>query len=233
MKKRMIFYDTETTGIRFDKDKIIEIAAYDKTTDRTFSRLVNPKMAIPPEATAIHNISDEMVKDAPTFDIIAQEFIEFCTPNSVLIAHNNDNFDKPFLETEFRNAGVEMPAWSYLDSLKWARKYRNDLPKHSLQFLREAYGIPANQAHRALDDVVVLSEICSILFDDLPVETLLELLSQSAAIARMPFGKYQGQPLSDVPASYVTWLLNNGALDKPGNKELKEGFEKLGLLSPS
>lgn len=64
MTKRMIYYDTETTGIKFGQDKIIELAAYDATLKKTFSSLINPKMAIPPEATQIHHISDEMVKDS-------------------------------------------------------------------------------------------------------------------------------------------------------------------------
>ena len=80
-------------------------------------------------------------------------FAEFCSGDVVLIAHNNDAFDKLFLEAEFQRAGLQMPEWIFIDSLKWSRKYRTDLPRHSLQFLREVYGIEANQAHRALDDV--------------------------------------------------------------------------------
>ena len=67
MAKRPIFYDTETTGVRPDKDRIIEIAAFDPERDKTFCTLINPNCPIPPEASAIHNISDEMVKDAPSF----------------------------------------------------------------------------------------------------------------------------------------------------------------------
>lgn len=149
----------------------------------------------------------------------------------VLIAHNNDAFDRIFIENEFKNAGLEIPSWKYLDTLKWARKYRNDLPKHSLQFLREVYGIPANQAHRALDDVIVLAEIGSYLFDDLEIEVIMDLMNAPTTLERMPFGKHQGKPLSQVPGSYIKWLNETGAFDKPGNKELKESLLKLGLLT--
>ncbi|MEI8124716.1 MAG: exonuclease domain-containing protein, partial [Parachlamydiaceae bacterium] len=71
MSLRPIFYDTETTGIRAEKDRVIEIAAYDPMNDRSFERLVNPGCPIPAEATAIHHISNEMVADAPSFDVIA------------------------------------------------------------------------------------------------------------------------------------------------------------------
>lgn len=102
MSKRPIYYDTETTGVRPDKDRIIEIAAFDPVQDRTFHSLINPGCPIPPEASAIHNISDEMVKDAPTFAEVGKLFVEFCSEEVVLIAHNNDSFDKPFLECEYK-----------------------------------------------------------------------------------------------------------------------------------
>src|SRR5262245_8378738 len=102
MALRAIFYDTETTGVRSDKDRVIELAAYDPLNDRTFEKLINPGMPIPSEATAVHHISDEMVADAPSFHVIAQEFCEFCEGEVVLIAHNNDGFDYHFLNAEFK-----------------------------------------------------------------------------------------------------------------------------------
>jgi len=65
MAKRPIYYDTETTGIRPDKDRIIEIAAFDPKENKTFHSLIHPGCPIPKEASAIHHIYDETVKDAP------------------------------------------------------------------------------------------------------------------------------------------------------------------------
>lgn len=228
--KQAIYYDTETTGVRVDKDRIIEIAAYDPAQDRSFVSFVNPGMRIPPESTAICQITDEMVKEAPSFETVGQAFIDFCGPNAILIAHNNDSFDKPLLQNELARCNITMPQWEFVDSLKWARKYRTDLPRHSLQVLREAYGIPANQAHRALDDVMVLHQIFSQMIDDLPIQKVVELLAQSKATTRMPFGKYQGKPLSEIPKDYVKWLKTSGAFDRSDNAELRTTFEKLGLL---
>ena len=227
---RPIFYDTETTGIRSDKDRIIEIAAFDPLQNRTFVELVNPGMPIPKEATAIHNISDEMVKDALSWKEIGAAFCAFCGEDAVLIAHNNDAFDKPFLEEEFKRAGLTMPKWTFIDSLKWARKYRNDLPRHTLQSLREIYQIPANQAHRALDDVMVLSQVFSHMTDDLKMEQIIQLLAAPSNLSRMPFGKHQGKPLESVPKDYVAWLNTSGSFDRRENQELKAAFVKLGLL---
>src|SRR5579872_1229239 len=168
-KYRPIYYDTETTGVKPNSDRIIEIAAYDAERDLTFCSFVNPGCPIPPESTAISNITDEMVKDAPSFQQIAPSFIEFCAGDTILIAHNNDAFDKLFLDAEFNRAGIAMPAWTFIDSLKWSRKYRTDLPRHGLQVLREVYGIQSNQAHRALDDVIVLQQVFSRMIGDLPL----------------------------------------------------------------
>ena len=227
---RPIYYDTETTGTRSDKDRIIELAAFDPIENRTFVHLINPGLPIPAEATAIHKITDAMVQDAPSFKEVAEAFSAFCPDKSVLIAHNNDAFDKLFLQAEYKRAGVALPVFEYIDTLKWARKYHPDLPKHSLQTLREVYGIPANQAHRALDDVVILYNVFSCMIDDLPIETLLRLLSQPQVLNRMPFGKHQGKPLSEVPKHYISWLASNGALDKPENQLLRKSFAELGLL---
>lgn len=70
------------------------------------------------------------------------------------------------------------------------------------------------------------------MIDDLPIQMVLQLLSKPQVISRMPFGKHQGKPLEEVPRNYVTWLASSGAFDKSENKELKQSFEKLGILTP-
>jgi len=227
---RPIYYDTETTGVRPGKDRVIELAAFDPVLNKTFCSLVNPQCPIPDESTKICHINDDMVKDAPLFGDLADQFITFCEGETVLIAHNNDSFDQLFLIDEFQRIGRKLPPWRFIDSLKWARKYRNDLPRHNLQFLREVYQIEANQAHRALDDVVVLHQIFSRMIDDLPFNTVIDLLNGPFEITRMPFGKHQGKNLADVPKDYVEWLDSSGALDKKDNAPLREGFVKLGIL---
>ncbi len=226
-----IYFDTETTGIRTDKDRIIEIAAFNAETKETFVSFVNPGMPIPEESIKISHITDEMVKDAPTFKEIAAEFFKFCGPQGVLIAHNCDSFDRPILHHECKREQVEMPNFSYIDTLKWARKYRPDLPRHSLQYLRELYGVQENNAHRALDDVMVLYQVFSMMVDDLPLPTILDLLSKKEPMMKtMPFGKHKGVLLSKVPGHYLKWLHQSGALDKPDNEPLKKTLFEMGLI---
>ena len=230
-KLRPIYYDVETTGVKAEEDRIIEIAAFDPLHDKSFVELVNPGVAIPLESVEIHSITDEMVKEAPSFAEVGKRFLDFCQGEVVLIAHNNDAFDKIFLTVECKRHQLSLPPYPFLDSLKWSRKYRPDLPRHSLQHLREVFQIPPNQAHRALDDVMVLYQIFSRLIDDLDMETALKLLAQEKSLLRtMPFGKHRGKPLTEVPSSYLAWLQKNEVLEKPENELLKKSLEKLNLL---
>lgn len=234
MPKRAIYYDLETTGTDPVKDRIVEIAAFDPELNRTFERFVNPGCLIPPETSAIHNITDEMVKDAFPFAEVGKDFFEFCQGDIVLIAHNNDSFDAQFLRHEAKRHQLELPSFPMIDTLKWSRKYRSDLPRHNLQFLRSIYGFPENGAHRALNDVLTLHKVFSVMIDDLSFETILQLMAPESGMGSlptiMPFGKYRGKPLETLPIDYVKWLKSQGALDKSENFSLKEALEKLKLL---
>lgn len=173
-----IYFDLETTGLSPQNNEIIEIAAYSTERDESFCSFCKPTMSIPQESTAITGITDEMVKDAPDFATVAQDFLSFCDVETpCLIAHNNLSFDRPFLKTQLKKNGLCAPEnWLFLDSLYWARHYRPDLPRHSLQYLRQIYGFAENQAHRALDDVLMLKMIFEAMTDDLPREFVKEKL---------------------------------------------------------
>lgn len=175
MELEAVFFDLETTGRDAGRDRIVEIAAYNATQKTSFQRLVNPGVPIPQETSAIHGITDEMVLSAPSFEVVAQEFVQFCDRPVMLVAHNGELFDLPFLQAEFRRHSQRFPGeWIFVDSLKWARKYRKDLPRHALQYLREFFGFPENRAHRALDDVMTLYRVFSLLTDDLTCEEIIE-----------------------------------------------------------
>ncbi|AAD18554.1 exonuclease, DNA polymerase III, epsilon subunit family [Chlamydia pneumoniae LPCoLN] len=225
----LIFYDTETTGTQIERDRIIEIAAYNSVTDESFLTYVNPEIPIPDEASKIHGITTDAVLSAPKFPEAYEGFRKFCGEDSILVAHNNDGFDFPLLGKECRRHSLEPLTNRTIDSLKWAQKYRPDLPKHNLQYLRQVYGFAENQAHRALDDVVILHKVFTSLIGDLPPQQVLDLLQQSyhPKVFKMPFGKYKGQPLVDIPKSYFEWLENQGALDKPENKDIKAAIALL------
>jgi DNA polymerase III epsilon subunit len=148
-------FDTETTGLSpRSGDRIVEIAAIKvQGLDLLgeFSELVNPERRIPYESQRIHNISDEMVKDAPTVDIILPKFLEFAA-GSILIAHNA-SFDLSFINNEIEKAGILHPPLEAVCTVNLARKVLPQLHSHSLDALIEHMHIKCERRHRALDDV--------------------------------------------------------------------------------
>ncbi len=109
LERPIAFIDLETTGINISTDKIVEIAIVKITPDgkQTIKRkLINPQMPIPKASTDVHGITDEMVKDAPTFKQAANEikqFLELCD----LGGYNSNRFDVPMLIEEFLRIGLD------------------------------------------------------------------------------------------------------------------------------
>jgi len=109
LTKPIAFIDLETTGISITNDRIIEIAIVKILADgsrQVKRKLINPGMPIPAGSTAVHGITDEMVKDAPSFKQVANEckqFMDHCD----IGGYNSNRFDIPMLIEEFLRAGIE------------------------------------------------------------------------------------------------------------------------------
>ena len=109
LTKPIAFFDLETTGIKVATDRIVEIGIVRQQVDgstKTKTLRINPEMPIPPEVTEIHGISDEDVKDCPTFKQVAHELAHFLE-NCDLAGYNSNHFDIPMLVEEFLRAEVD------------------------------------------------------------------------------------------------------------------------------
>lgn len=110
LTRPIAFIDLETTGVNLANDRIVEIAIVKMMPDgsrQTKRKLINPAMPIPAESTEIHGITNEMVKDAPTFKAVANElkqYIEGCD----LGGYNSNRFDIPLLMEEFLRSGIDV-----------------------------------------------------------------------------------------------------------------------------
>ena len=105
----MCFFDLETTGTKITKDRIVEISVlkvHPNQNKESFTWRVNPTIPIPPETTNVHGISDEDIKDEPTFKELAPKIYDFMK-NCDLAGYNSNRFDVPLLAEEFLRAGVE------------------------------------------------------------------------------------------------------------------------------
>jgi DNA polymerase III epsilon subunit family exonuclease len=165
-----VVFDVETTGLSpQDGDRIIEIAAMKvkglQVVDKFYS-LVNPKRRIPSEATNVHQITDEMVADAPSSEEALPRMIEFIGGGCV--AGHNVRFDLNFLCHELHLAGRKLndgtPA---IDTLKMSRELLPYLSNHKLAYLARSLGVTVTETHRAMSDV------------DITVKVMLRLLEMA------------------------------------------------------
>jgi DNA polymerase III subunit epsilon len=110
LNRPIAFLDLETTGVSLSSDRIIEIAIIKILPDgsrQVKRKLINPQMLIPKSSTDIHGITDEMVKDAPTFKQAGNEIKQYLE-NCDLGGYNSNRFDIPILMEEFLRAGMEV-----------------------------------------------------------------------------------------------------------------------------
>src|SRR5665647_3657768 len=110
LKRPLVFIDLETTGTNLSTDRIVEIAIIKVFTDGTRvvkQKILNPQMLIPKNSSEIHGITDDKVKDAPTFKQVANELKQFID-DSDFSGYNSNRFDIPLLMEEFLRAGLEI-----------------------------------------------------------------------------------------------------------------------------
>lgn len=145
--------DLETTGLSAKTEKITEIGIMKIENGEVvdeFCEFVNPEKPIPQRVQEVTHITDEMVAEAPTIDVLFPKVLEFIK-GSVLVAHNA-TFDIGFLKNVANNLGYEFD-YTYVDTLPLARKLYPELKKHKLGKIAEHLKIKVEVAHRALDDV--------------------------------------------------------------------------------
>ena len=230
LKRPIVFFDLETTGIDLSRDRIVEISLVKISPNgdqELKTRRINPEMPIPPEATAIHGITDDDVKDCPRFKEIAKslaQYIEGCD----LGGYNSNKFDIPMLVEEFLRADVDV-------DLK-KRKFidvQNIFHKMEQRTLIAAYkfycGKDLENAHSAEADIMATYEVLQAQLDRYPeLQNDVDFLAgfsergKSADYAGrivyndkgqevFAFGKHKGRVVEEVfreEPSYYAWMMN-------------------------
>lgn len=230
LRNPLVFFDLETTGINIVKDRIVEISyvkVFPNGKEELKTYRVNPGMPIPPESTAIHGITDEDVKDCPTFKEIAKTLanqIEGCD----LAGFNSNRFDIPLLAEEFLRADVD------IDFSK--RKFidvQTIFHKMEQRTLSAAYKFYCDRelenAHTSEADTIATYEILKAQLDRYPdLENDMTYLSKFSSFNQnvdfagrmiynekgeevINFGKYKGRLVTEVLESdpgYYSWMMN-------------------------
>ena len=148
---RVVGFDLETTGFDVRKERIVEYALIGSDIDGSsinVQSLVYPAKRIPLEASNVHGITDQDVRDAGTFSEHVGVISKIIN-DSIIVGHNIIKFDWKILEMECVRAGVEAPRpRAIIDTLVIARKLK--IPgRHKLGILCNKYGIELDNAHRA------------------------------------------------------------------------------------
>lgn len=153
-----IVLDTETTGLDYTKEKMVEFAAVrlenGKIKDE-FQTLINPEQHIRKSSIAIHGITKDMVEDAPTEAEAMPKILEFIGDYPI-VAHNCI-FDYTFLnEASLRTCGKELPN-ARVDSQQMFKEIYPDLPSHGLDALTQRFCVELKNHHRAMADTMGLA----------------------------------------------------------------------------
>ena len=228
LNRAICFIDLETKGINVSTDRIVEIAIVKIMPDGTKQvkrKLVNPEMPIPKAASDVHGISDEMLKDAPTFKQIANEVKQFIEASD-LAGYNSNRFDIPMLNEEFLRAGInaDIETRKLLDVQKVFHMMEQ-------RTLTAAYKFYCNKnledAHSAEVDATATWEILEAQLEKYPqignsVESIVKFTGEDEIIdfARrfvfengvevFNFGKHKGKPVTQVlkeEPQYYDWMM--------------------------
>ncbi len=228
--KPLCVFDLETTGTNVSKDRIVEICILKVNPDASRGSKtwrVNPEMYIPKESTAVHGISDEDVKDAPTFKEIAPKIMEIIA-GADLAGFNSNRFDVPLLAEELLRAGIDfdLSKHKFVD----AQTIYHKMEPRNLGAGYQFYcGKELINAHSAEADVLATFEILDAQvahYEELPndIAGLSEVSfhHKFADLAGMihfdedgqeifAFGKYKGHRVKDVfqkDLGYYGWIQN-------------------------
>ena len=215
-EQNIIFFDTETTG-NTENDFLCQIAY--KTNSQNFSGLYKPPIKIPPEASAVHHITNKMVEDKPAFTE-SENFQKikqlFEDKDSVVVAHNAP-FDLMIIKKE-----AIIPT-NFICTLRLARYLDTNekIEKYNLQYLRYFLNIEIDAtAHDALGDVLVLEKLYERLKKKLieqenineteAVKKMIEISSHPSLFKTIRFGKHNGKKIEEIlriDHGYLEWLL--------------------------
>ena len=228
--KPFCVFDLETTGINVSKDRIVEICILKVNPDASRESktwLVNPEMPIPKESTEVHGITDEKVKNAPTFKEIAPKILEMIA-GSDLGGFNSNRFDVPLLAEELLRAGLDFDLSKF--KLVDAQTIYHKMEPRNLTAAYQLYcKKDLENAHSAEADVLATFEVLDAQvghYDELPKEIAglsdFSFHSKFADLAGMihfdeneqeifAFGKYKGQKVKEVfqkDLGYYAWIQN-------------------------
>ncbi len=229
IKNPLLFFDIESTGLNVSKDRIVEISMVKvmPNGDREIkTRRINPTIPISPEATAVHGITDDDVKDEPTFAQVAKSmaaWMEGCD----IAGYNSTKFDIPMLTEEFLRCGINLDLRKRKLIDVQVIFYRNE-PRTLTAAYKFYCGKNLEDAHSAAADTMATLEVLESQLDRYPeLQNDVSFLADYTVREKMldyagrfvlndkdvpvfNFGKHKGKPIIEVlrtEPSYYSWMM--------------------------
>ena len=230
LKNPIVFFDLETTGTNIVADRIVEISYLKISpngTEESKTMRINPEMHIPEQATAVHGITDDDVKNCPTFKAVAND-IAGAIKGCDLGGFNSNRFDIPLLAEEFLRAGIDidLKRHKFVD----VQVIFHKMEQRTLSAAYKFYcGKNLEDAHTAAADTAATSEVLKAQLDRYPeLQNDIDFLSKFTCFNRnvdfvgaivyndkdeevFNIGKYKGQRVADVlqrDPGYYGWMMN-------------------------
>ena len=246
LRRPLVFFDLETTGVNILKDRIVEISIVKLMPDGSEivkTRRVNPEMPIPAEATAVHHITDQDVASEPTFRQIAKSLAQLFVGCDIA-GFNSNRFDIPLLDQEFQRANVDFD-FGKAHFIDVQTIFHKKEPRTLVAAYRFYCGKNLEDAHSAAADTMATCEVLKAQlerYDDLPcdVEALSEFASQNRNVdfvgrliyddqkrEVINFGKYKGRIAEEVLCTdpgYYNWIMQGDF-----TKNTKDAFTRIKL----
>lgn len=221
--KRILTFDLETTGLSFETDRIIQCAIVITDEDGLkleYNFYINPGFPIPPEATEIHKITDEMVADCPRFEEYANVlFGFFMEENTIICGFNIMGFDFRMLQAEFTRCGLPFSLVGR-EVLEMGNLVKLLFPRTLEAMFKQEIGLAIEElfgsAHDALNDTKATNLLMykliekikannldlSFVKDELPqIEPQLSLIESAKVIA--PYSRF-GNNILDIEGKFKT-----------------------------
>ncbi|RPI01703.1 MAG: 3'-5' exonuclease [Calditrichaeota bacterium] len=246
LKRPLVFFDLETTGLDFSRDRIVQFAFLRINPDRSqdeWTALVNPGMAIPADAVQVHQITDAMVADKPLFKEYAPQIFNFIN-HCDLCGFNIINFDVPFLQVEMERNGYSISIQS-IRILDAQVIYHKNEPRNLAAAFRFYCHGEHTQAHDAMADVRATLAVLNAQLErytDIPSEmdglhaycnqrdnrfvTVDRKFMWKNDEAVLSFGKHRGksvQWLVENEKDYLLWM-KNGDFSDETKKLIEQAF---------
>lgn len=223
------FVDCETTGLE-DRDVICSLALLVQDDERMEIDydLVDEGVKIPPAASAINNITNEMIRSKPPLKKAKtfQKLCELVEKNATIVAHN-----LPFEAQMLQKSGIDIST-DAIDTLRCTRHLIPDLESYSLNFLRYEMRLYKKEApmveklalngfalcpHEARSDAIITKLLLDELLELAPLEKLKELSYKPVLLQKFEFGKYAGRYIEEISLSdkgYLAWMASLADIDE-------------------